>query len=65
MADGRVEELPAGAAAVEICSADGRLGGVVIAGADGKISVFGPSDDEYKAYARAVKAELADFIKLP
>lgn len=61
-ANGEAQLLPPDVAAVEICSIDGKLARVIIPSHDGKVSSFGPDDEEFRAYARAVNAEIADII---
>lgn len=61
-ASGKIIELPKTAAAVEVCSADGKLCRIIIPGPDGRITSLDPNDEEFKKYARAVGAETAELI---
>ena len=61
-AKGAVLPVPSEAAAIEICSVDGKLCRILIPGPDGRITSLDPSDEEFKKYARAVGAETAELI---
>lgn len=61
-ARGEIRLLPPDAAALEICSSDGKLCRVFIPAPDGRITILEPADEEFKRYAKAVKAETAELI---
>ncbi len=61
---GEIIPLPADAAAIEICSSDGKLCNLLVCGQDGAITLLSPEDDAFRRYARATKQEVARSIKL-
>lgn len=63
-AQGEMVQLPIEAAAVEICSTDGKLCQVLIPGKDGIVTVLSHEDDEFHNYAKAVKATVAKTITI-
>lgn len=60
--DGAIVEIPAGIAAVEICSTDGKLVRVFVLRKDGGIVSMNPKDKEFREYARVMGAETGELI---
>lgn len=63
-AGGDLIQLPGQAAAVEICSTDGKLCQVLIPGRDGIVTILSHDDDEFHNYAKAVNAAVAKTITI-
>jgi hypothetical protein len=60
---GREVQLPANLAAIEILSADGKLGHVLMFTKDG-LALLGPGDGEFQTYRRVAGMETAEVIAI-